>query len=236
MVEVNLVYFKRAKEIKLKNPSLIVFFPPPFSVILTGLYLAEKKNFEIIGYLSSDAYAPIIPVHKNIAMPPVRIMANEEINAIIIISEIAIPLSSINSTVEAITEVIDDYKVSEVCIVSAIEDDESGIYYLSTNKKLKQKFENLQIKELDEGSLTGVSGLLFMKMQESKIPSYVLLINENEEELINIKGSEKAIKTIAKLHGFNIDTKDLAFEQLEILKSEEDIMKQDKKEKGNIYE
>jgi predicted ATP-grasp superfamily ATP-dependent carboligase len=236
MVEVNLVYFKRAKEIKLKNPSLILFFPPPFSVILTGLYLAEKKNFEIIGYLSSDAYAPIIPVHKNIAMPPVRIMANEEINTIIVISEIAIPLSAINNTVEAIREIIDDYKVSEVCIISGIEENENGIYYLATDRKLKEKFENLQIKGLDEGSLTGVSGLLFMKMQENKIPSYVLLINENEEELINVKGSEKAIKTIAKLHGFDIDTKDLAFEQLEILKSEEDIMKQDKREKGNIYE
>jgi predicted ATP-grasp superfamily ATP-dependent carboligase len=236
MVEVKVVYFKKAKEIKLRKPSLIVFFPPPFSVILTGLYLTEKKSFEIIGYLSSDAYAPIIPVHKNIAMPPVRIMANEEINTIIVISEIAIPLSAINNTVEAIREIIDDYKVSEVCIISGIEENENGIYYLATDRKLKEKFENLQIKGLDEGSLTGVSGLLFMKMQENKIPSYVLLINENEEELINVKGSEKAIKTIAKLHGFDIDTKDLAFEQLEIIKSEEDIMKQDKKEKGNIYE
>ncbi|MEM4295472.1 MAG: PAC2 family protein [Candidatus Anstonellales archaeon] len=234
MASVDIIYFKRATEIKLKKPTLIVCMPSPSLVpIVAGLYLTEKLNFEIIGYFSSDLFAPVISVHNSIAMPPVRIMANEKLNMIVVLSEIGLPLSATNKTADAILDLAKDFNVSEIGILLSTLEGEKGIYYIASKDYLKEKFHNLKINAFDEGAITGAGSLLYIKAQSSGFPTYALIAHQ-EQSLSDAKATEKLLKTIGKMYSFNIDTRELLLSEQEVIKAEEEIAKHDKE--NSMYE
>jgi predicted ATP-grasp superfamily ATP-dependent carboligase len=234
MTNVQVIYFKRATEIKLKQPYLVVCMPTPgLSGIMAGLYLCEKAGFEIIGYLSSDSYAPVISVHNSIAMPPVRIMASEKANMIMVISEIGLPISAVNKTADAIMEISNDYKVKEIGILLTTGEADESIYYLTQDKKLEEKFKSMKIKKFDEGALSGVGSILYIKAQQSLTPCYTLIAVH--QDLIDIKATKNLVKTLSKLYNLNIPLDDLTKQEQEFLKAEEEILREEKGSK-EMYE
>ena len=210
MAEVNIVLFKKASKLKLDRPILLAGFPSPGLVgSIAAVHLTQADDFQYVGYIWGDHFAPVAAVHDYSLLPPVRIMASEKKNMVVVLSEISIPLSATAKVAEAVTEVAKHFKAREIGILSSISEGGTNVYF-STNsadmeKRLKVAAKGAKMKE---GVVSGVGPLTMIKATEKGLPAYLLMVPSMSSGA-DSKASSKILKIVSRLYGISIDTTEL---------------------------
>ncbi len=210
MVNVNIFISQEAKTLKLKNPVLLVGFPSPGLVgSISAVHLTEGDDFKLVGYIWGDNFAPVAAVHDYSLMPPVRIMASEEKNLIVVLSEISIPLSATAKVAEAIVEVAKKFKAKEIAVMSSINETSKSAYYSANSPDMERKLK-LAIKsvKMKEGAISGVGPLVMIKATERKMPAYILMVPSMSSGA-DAKASSRVLKMISNIYDIKIDTSEL---------------------------
>jgi uncharacterized protein (TIGR00161 family) len=222
MVEVKTAIYTLADNIKLKNPVLIVGMPSPGLVgTIAGVHLTQKNKFELVGYMTSDTFAPVAAIHDYTLLPPVRVMASEELNIVFVISEINIPVSASNKVGDAIIEVAKKFNVKEIAVLSSTSDEKKGLYHVTSTKELETTLRTeLGSKTLQEGALGGVGSLVLMKGKAANIPTYSLIAVQ-EFGVVDPNASAALLKALSKLYEFKVDIKELIDEAKAMQKAAE---------------
>ena len=104
-------------------------------------YLVEKLGMENIGYLESDKFPPLISIHDDVPMHPVRIYISEKLKLVTIFAEFAIPIEMTFELSNAVySDIIKKGGVDRVVSISGIptqqEEVPKDVFGVASSKKL----------------------------------------------------------------------------------------------------
>lgn len=216
-----MINFKLDKKINLEGYTFLEGFPGVGLVgSMTISYIIEKLKMESIGYLESSDFPPLISIHKNIPMSPIRIYVSEKKKLISIFAEFSIPIGLTHELSDKLFSFIKEQKISKIISISGIpiakdQSDEQNkdienneVFFVASDENLIKSIENLKIKPINEGISSGLNALLLFKSVVEKISDISILV-PIDPSIVDPKYAEIAIKSINKLIELNIDTDEL---------------------------
>ncbi len=235
------------KKIDVENPTIIEGVP---DIGLVGSiavsHMLLEQNFEEVGYVKSDLFAPVMVVHDRKVLNPVRIYQKEKILAIL--SEIPIEPKSGNLLSKKLTEWYKEkgakliISISGTPVQDRIDIDEPEIFGISNQEKTLKKMEESGVQILEEGFISGFYALILKNSIDLNLNSSILLA-QCYQSYPDPGAAASVIKVLNKITDLEIDAKQL-IEQAEDLKinyrtlmeqTNESIKKEGKYEVPTMY-
>jgi len=206
MITINLF-----EEVDLKNYTFIEGFPGAGLVGPMAIsYIIDKLQMKYIGYLESEDFPPLVSVHKNTPMPPIRVYCSEKQKIVTIFAEFAVTMDLVSKMSEAVFEFIKENKISAMYSIGGIparEDDTSPFFIASTESASKDAIKS-GLKPIEEGVATGIGALLLVKAVMAKIDDVDIMIPV-QQSIIDPMYAEAAVQSLNKLLDLNIDVTEL---------------------------
>src|SRR5690349_13257654 len=116
-----MIDIKITEKVNLKGSTLIEGFPGAGLVGPMAIsYIIEKLNMKNIGYIESDNFPPLIAIHGDRPMPPVRIYYNEKANIVTILAEFAIPIDVTHELAQKIYSFVKDNEIVRIVSIGGI--------------------------------------------------------------------------------------------------------------------
>lgn len=199
-------------DIELNKPLIIVGFPGVGLVgSIAASYFVEKNNFEMIGYVSSNEFAPLAAIHNYTPLPPVRMYFSKKYNILVILSEITIPVDISNEFAYKILDFAKELNSKKIISLGGIslKESENLIYLVGNKRKEIDFFISKKIgKSIKEGATAGVTGTL---LAQGEIAGYSVLaiLAEANPDFIDPKAASNALSALSKITGIPINTNEL---------------------------
>ncbi len=196
-------------------------------------YLVEKLGMENIGYLESDRFPPLISIHDDVPMHPVRIYISEKLKLVTIFAEFAIPIEMTFELSNAVySDIIKKGGVDRVVSISGIptqqEEVPKDVFGVASSKKLvKEVIEKNGLKPIGDGMATGVNALILGMAMNDNMDDINILVPINPA-LIDPEYAVLAIKSMNSILGVDIDTAELDKEAKLVESKVKDIIKKTK--------
>jgi len=215
------IIITETKRIDVNSPVVIEGVPDMGLVgSIAVSHMIVEQNFEEVGYIKSDLFAPVMVVHNKKVLNPVRIFQKE--NLIAILSEIPIDPKAGYILSKRLTEWYKEkdaeliISISGTPIQERIDIEEPEIFGTSNNETILKKMEDSGVKVLEEGFLSGFYALILKNSIELNLNSSVLLA-QCYPSYPDPGAAASVLKALNKMLNLNVDVKQLA-EQAEELK------------------
>ncbi|MGC8680178.1 MAG: proteasome assembly chaperone family protein [Candidatus Micrarchaeia archaeon] len=221
---------KFIEKIDTKNYVFIEGFPGAGLVGPMAIsYIIDKLGMKFVGYIEDDEFPPVIAVHNEVPMPPVRIYVNEKLKLITILAEFAIPLELTQEFSKAIYEYIKSNHISRIISVGGMPSsqqniDNDVIFFIASNNNIKKDAEKLGLKPVEEGVATGINAMLMMYSNLENFSDISVLIPV-DPNILDPKYAELAVVSLNKLLKLNIDVAELDKEAKEVEAKIRELMK-----------
>ncbi len=179
-------------------------------------FLVEKFKMELIGYAESVLFPPIIAIHNNTPLPPLRIYKSDKYKLLIIMSEFVMSMKTVHLMSDLLYQWSEDNGIRRMVSLGGIsitgkQDEVFGITSDPKELKLFDKFGVLPIKE---GATTGINALLLQKAaMGGKVPVLSLLA-EAKPDYVDPLGAAMVLTSLSDYLGMPIDTSELVKEAM----------------------
>ena len=196
-------------------------------------YIIEKLNMDDIGFITSDKFPPLVSIHDDIPMHPVRIYVSEKLKILTIFAEFAIPIELTYELSKAVYEqIIKKNGIKKVLSISGIptqqEQAPKDVFGVASSKKLvKEVIEKKGLKPIGDGMATGVNALILSMAIDDNIDDINILVPINPA-LIDPGYAVLAINSMNNILGINIDTTELDKEAKLVESKVKELMKKSK--------
>ena len=194
---------------KPKKGATIIEGFPGFGLVSTIAteYLIDHLEAKLIGKLVSDKFPAIVAVHKGQIVEPVGVFYDER-NNIVIVRAITNVSGLEWSITENIQKLAEEIKAREIISIEGISSDnkppEPEAFYFTKNEERKKKFVSMNLREIDEGIIVGVTAALL-----TKIPETTFLFTEANSELPDSRAAAKIIEILDSYLKLKLDFKPL---------------------------
>ncbi len=189
-------------------------------------YLIEKLKMEPIGYIESELLAPVAFFKNGLAEHAVRIYAKD--NIVVLHSDVAILPSVMFDLSKALVSVFDSAKVDRVFSLTGVTmpmEEKYKIYGVANSKEFLEELKKYNIEVLEEGAISGISGLLLLDCATRGIKAAALLV-----PTIGLRPDPRAaaeiIKTLNTILNIDVDVEPLLEEAKAIEAKMEEIAQQ----------
>ncbi|MFC1691461.1 proteasome assembly chaperone family protein [Nanoarchaeota archaeon] len=196
-----------------KHPTIIEGFPG-FGLIgtITTEFLIEQLGAKQIGTIKADEANPLVAIHQGKLVHPMGIFYDEKTNLVIL--HVVTPASGIEWQMgEAVVKMAEQLKAKEIIAIEGVGSPTAGaaekhdVFYYVNNDKNKNKLEKINVKQLKEGIILGVTGALLVEVEKEH--SLTCIFAETASNMPDSKASAKVIEVLDKYLGLNIDYKPL---------------------------
>ncbi len=200
---------------KPKNATIIEGFPG-FGLIGTIVteYLIDHLETESIGTIYSEDIPPMIAVHKGGIVQPIEIFYNKKFN-LVLLHVVTNPAGlewSFGDAVMKLAEMVDAKEIVSIEGVGTNEIEETPkTYYYSNTDAKKKAFQKINMNELKEGVIMGVTGIVLLKAKNSDYPMSCIFA-ETHSAMPDSKAAAEVIKELDKYLGLDVNTKPLESE------------------------
>ncbi|RLG21815.1 hypothetical protein DRN74_00090 [Candidatus Micrarchaeota archaeon] len=223
------------RDVDLKNSVLIEGFP---GVGLVGTiavsYIVEKTGMKAIGYIDSESFPPIITIHKGRPYFPMRIYKHPSKDFCVLLAEFVTPSDVIHELAKKILSFAKEKGIRQIISLAGMSmpenERESEIFGIASNEEMQLFLASKNVKAIEEGVTTGVSGMLIAECARENFPAITLLA-QSEYKVPNPRASAELIKKLDELIGLEVDTSELLREAKEIEKKMKGLMSKSVKEK-----
>ncbi len=225
-----MISLKLFQEQDLTDYTLIEGFPGSGLVgPMANSYMIEKLQMEYVGYIDSDSFLPIVAVHANKPMYPVRIYKDDKYKLVLIIAEFTIPVPIMRELTDEILDFVRKRGISKIISIGGMPSQkiEDKAFAITSNDQMLKKLKSLGIDTVEEGVVAGVSGLLLLRSAQLKIPVVDLLVPV-DPQIMDPKYAEIAIINLKKLVNITINTDELEDESKEVQAKVHDMLKKAK--------
>ncbi|MFH2106057.1 MAG: PAC2 family protein [Candidatus Micrarchaeota archaeon] len=237
-----MVEIHKIKDIKTKNPTVIIGFPGTGLVgSVAASQIIDSLKLEFVGYITSESFAPLAAIHDYVPLPAARIHYSEQYNLVVILSEMSIPVATSMELAQKIYEYMTSIKAKEAITLGGIcmHEGEDKIYAISTDLGKVKELEKKKIaNSIKEGATTGVAGTLLTMGTVLKFPVLSILAESSQDEL-DPKAAANAILALSKILNIKIDIKELQTEAKDMEKQMKNKMIKSKiiskKPTGSMY-
>jgi uncharacterized protein len=229
-----------AEKPSLKNPFLLTSFPGIALVgtIATGYFITELQ-LENLGILDSSAIQPVATLYEGVVLPPIRIYQSQELNFILIHSDVPI----IPQIAYEISRVIVDWamEVNATRIFSlagiATFEDKKRVFGAVTHKELIAEIKD-HVEIPRTGTISGVAGSILNECVAVKFPG-IALLGETSGFNPDPRASANLIGALNRILGWNINVQKLLqeaeFIEAQMQKLAEQTVEEVKKEEFPMY-
>ncbi|MEM2956261.1 MAG: PAC2 family protein [Candidatus Pacearchaeota archaeon] len=225
---------------KPKKGAVIIEGFPGFGLVSTIAteYLVDHLNARLIGKISSDKIPAIIAIHRGQIVEPLGIFYDEK-NNIVIIRAIANVNGLEWEITESIAKLAEEIKAKEIISIEGISSDnkppEPEAFFFTKDEEKRKRFENLKMREIDEGIIVGVTASLMTKMPET-----TFIFTEAISELPDSRAAAKVIEVLDNYLKLKVDYKPLVKKAEDFEKKIREILMKTKeiskiKEKKETY-
>ncbi|MGC8648846.1 MAG: proteasome assembly chaperone family protein [Candidatus Micrarchaeia archaeon] len=225
-----MINVKLIKKIDLKGYIFLEGFPGAGLVGPMALsYIIDKIDMQLIGYIESDDFPPIVAVHDEKPMPAVRIYANEKYKIVTVLAEFAIPIEQTVEFSNTLYSFIKENKLSRIISVGGMPSsqqniDNETIFVIVSSDALKKEVQKAGLKPISEGIATGIGAVLMLKSTMDNTSDINILI-PIDPNILDPKYAELAIKSLNKLINLNIDVTELDKEAKEVEAKVRELLK-----------
>jgi len=204
------VEVKECCKFKVKNPVLIEGFPGIGMVgTISTVYLSEKLNMKLAGYVASSRFPPISAIHDYKPVSPARIYVSEKHNLMVLFSEFVIPADVVYHLTEAILEYAKKKKAKAVYSLAGIASQQptSKLHGIASTPKMSELLKSHGIELIKEGATQGVSGLLIAECASESFPAANILAET--QQAMDPKSAATLLDKLSEIIGVPIDTEPL---------------------------
>ncbi len=178
-------------------------------------YVIDKLKMEEIGYLRSRHLPPSCVFMQGRLRHPFRLYSNNDGTICAIICEITLP-SGLHDIVNTILDWAEKKGSHEIVILDGVastsHDDKA---FCAAEDDLCRVMEDIDIKMIPQGFITGVVGGILNECLVRKIQGVTLLVKANDKRPDPI-ASATLIDAVNRAYDMNIDTSDLRKEERKI--------------------
>ncbi len=211
MTKVNLEIMSKKN---IKEPTVIIGFQ---GIGLVGMMAAKELNkqlkTEIIGHVESNKIPPLAVLQEGKINFPITISYDKKNNIIII--ESAIPTTPELSY--EIGHVLADYIQNKVNaketyilegLITSEKPDESKVFGIPTNKKMRKILKNNKIEIIDDGAILGIAGALLLCGKEKSLNCSTLMA-ESHAKIPDALAAASILKKLSEMLKIKIDVSSL---------------------------
>ncbi len=188
-----------------KNPILLHGFP---GIGLVGTiateFLLDHLKTEQIGKITMDEMPAMVAIHDKRMVDPFGIFYNRQYN-IVILHAVAPTQGFEWKLADFVTEIARRLQAKEIISIEGVagnDPEEFKVFYYATDKRKSNKFEKMNVEQMKEGIIMGVTGAILLK--ESRIP-LTCLFSETHTQLPDSKAAAKIIESLDKYLGLKVD-------------------------------
>jgi uncharacterized protein len=226
-----MIEIKLFKDVDFKNSLFIEGFPGTGLVGPMALsYIIDKLKLSYVGYVESDMFPPLVSVHENKPMSPVRVYYSDKAKIATIFAEFAIPINAIYKLSEVIYDFIKDNKFSKIISISGIQSPSNAgktVFSIASTDETLKEAVNSGLTPIADGVSVGVGALILSRATIDGLPDINILVPV-ESEVVNPKYAEFAINSLNKLMDLNIDVTELEKEARDVEAKIRDLLKKGK--------
>jgi len=225
------------KPLKSKNPILIEGFPGIGLVgNIASQHIIEELNMEYIGSIDSRYFPSIAVLYEGLINMPVRIYEKEDLNLIIVISDIPISHSVSYDVSNALVDWAQSINVKEIVSIAgiAIMDGGHKVFGAATIPEMLEKIRS-KVEIFQMGTISGISGSVMTECLMRGIPALSLL-GATRTQNPDPRAASAVIEILNELYELSIDTQRLVEQaeriEIELQKLAEDV--QTTEQKGEV--
>src|SRR5271157_1652775 len=174
-----MIEIKMFKQVNLNGFTFIEGFPGAGLVGPMAIsYIIDKLKLDYVGYMASSDFPPLVSIHKNVPMPPIRIYCSAKEKVVTIFAEFAVPLELVFPLSDAIYKFIKDNGISGIYSIGGIPVDKitNNVFVLASTVKALSTAQSSGLKPVSEGVATGVSALLLLNSTFDKLPDMNIMV------------------------------------------------------------
>jgi uncharacterized protein len=208
-----MIEIKLFKDISFKGYTFIEGFPGAGLVgPMTISYIIDKLDMKYVGYLQSDSFPPLVSVHKNEPVPPIRIYCTDNEKIMTIFAEFAITIDLVSELSKVIYDFIKKQGIKGVYSIGGIpssgEPEDKTPFIIASNKAALESAKNTGLRPVEEGVATGVSALILVKSAMDGMNDVNIMVPV-QQNIIDPIYAVVAIQSLNKLMSLNIDVTEL---------------------------
>jgi len=195
------------KPLKSKNQILIEGFPGIGLVgNIASQHMIEELNMEYIGSIDSRYFPSIAVLYEGLINMPVRIYEKEELNLIIVISDIPISHSVSYDVSNALVDWAQSINVKEIVSIAgiAILDGGHKVFGAATMPEMLEKIKN-KVEIFQMGTISGISGSIMTECLMRGIPALSLL-GATRTQNPDPRAAAAVIEVLNGFYNLSIDT------------------------------
>ncbi len=196
---------------KPREDAIIIEGFPGFGFVSTIAteYIIKHTNAKPVGRITSDKLSPLVAIHNSEIIEPLQVLYSEEKNIIIV--QAVVPVQGIEWDIaETILELAKEIKAREIIGLEGVtskQPAENPLTFFYTNiESNKKKFEEIQLKNMTEGIIVGVTGALLLKAKNEKFSCFFV---ETHSDLPDNTAAAKLIEILDKYINLGVDYKPL---------------------------
>jgi len=181
-------------------------------------FLAEKFKMELVGYVESTLFPPIIAIHDSRPLPPLRIYKSDKHKLILIMSEFVMFMKVVHLMADMLYEWCEKNGIKKIVSLGgiSISGKQDEVFGITSDAKEIKMFDKVGVLPIKEGATTGVNALLLQKASMGgKIP-VVSLLAEAKPEYVDPLGAAMVLTSLSDYLGIPIDTTELVKEAMMI--------------------
>jgi uncharacterized protein len=182
-------------------------------------YTIEEQQMTEVGYLESDAFPPVIVVHKGNPKQPLRLYSKGD--TVSIVSEIPVDPRLIPHVARSIVDWAKSKNVelliaiSGIAVQNRLEIDVPTVFGIGSSPSVKDVIKGVGIEILEEAFVAGLHAVLMKECQEKNIPSMILLA-QSHLQYPDPGAAASLIAHFDKLLGLKVNTTELLAQEGEI--------------------
>lgn len=173
-------------------------------------FLAKELDMEMVGYVESSFIPPLTLILEGKPNPPLRFYGKGGI--ILAVSDIYAPPTLVNEIAAEMVRYLKKVKARKVISLGGMGiglfKEEMGVWGVGGSKEESRELENLGVKILQYGSITGISGKLLWEASKEGLKSYVLL-GETFGDRPDPRAAANVIDIMKKLVGIEVSVEPL---------------------------
>jgi|APFre7841882630_1041343.scaffolds.fasta_scaffold11462_2 uncharacterized protein len=200
------------KHMKFDKAMVIVGFPSIGLVSsIAANFIVRTLKLEKIATILSDDFPPYSLVHEGEVSPPVRIHAGnrmcdekgEKCDQLIVITSEFMPAPNLLRPLTAV--ILDWCRHNDVNTIMALEGMNAGdnpeqreVLAVATGDNCKKMLANYSIKELREGMVSGLSGVLLYEAERTGMDA-ICLLGPGRADYPDARGAARLMEVVAKM-------------------------------------
>ena len=221
------------KELNLEGAVLVEGFPSVGMVSsIVANYMIKILDMEYVGSVRSRHFNPASIIAKGVPMPPVRIYAGQPVekkdciceHLVVLTSEFPPPVELMQPLVDNILEWTQEKGVDKIISIEGIinesaDHENGGIYAIASSGKARRMLEDKGIVPMENGIITGISGVLLHEA-ELQQKDVICLLSDANPKFPDARAAARLIEELDKfLPRLKLDPQPL-FEEAERLEEQ----------------